>query len=181
MLDDLLGVGGWDPPAHWGEFLITFPNASSWSLPHTGWHQDWTFATPCEPVRFFKAFMYLNDVATGGGGTLVVRGSHRLAGRFGTGRALDEAGEPVKGSELLYQECSWLRDLASPGHERTRYRRFVEEVTDLDGVGLQVVELTGEPGDIVIIHPWLIHAIAPNAAASPRFVRAPVFGRATPA
>jgi hypothetical protein len=175
VVDDLLGPDAWEWPRDWGEFLVTFPNASRWTLPHTGWHQDWAFAQDCEPVRFFKAFAFLNEVRVGGGGTLVVSGSHRLAGRFDEGRAVDGSGRPVKGSQRMYRECEWLRRLTSPGESAARQRTLMQEASEVDGRRLQVVELTGEPGDVVIIHPWLIHAIAPNAKDTPRFMRTPLF------
>lgn len=179
VIDDVLGEGSWQWPADWGEFLITFPNASSWSLPAAGWHQDWGFETNCEPVPMFKAFAFLNRVDVGGGGTLVVHGSHRLAGLYGGGRVADENGRTVGGSDRLYRECDWLRDLTTPGDDAARRRRFMDEATDTHGVRLQVVELTGQPGDVVIVHPWLIHAIAPNASAGPRFMRATVYASRT--
>lgn len=54
VIDDLLGVGSWDWPAHWGDFLITFPNATTWSLPHDSWHQDWSFDVDCDPPTWCK-------------------------------------------------------------------------------------------------------------------------------
>lgn len=176
VIDDLLGGSAWEWPASWGDFLITFPNAKTWTLPHNGWHQDWSFARDCDPPRFFKAFTFLNEVEPSGGGTLVVAGSHRLCGRFEGGRAVDDGGRTLKGSDRLYFECDWLRELGSDGDDAPRRRRFMDNETDVEGVGLKVVELTGHPGDVVIIHPWLIRAIAPNAAMGPRFMRAPVFG-----
>ncbi|GAB3743088.1 phytanoyl-CoA dioxygenase family protein [Microlunatus parietis] len=175
MVDDLLGEGGWEWPSDWGDFLITFPGPTGWRLPHEGWHQDWGFDVDCDPVRWVKAFAFLNEVRPGGGGTPVVTGSHRLVGRYGSGRARDQQGRVLKGSDRLYDECGYLRDLGSPGDPAERRRRFMERETDVDGVGLRVVELTGRPGDVVLIHPWLVHAVAPNAAATPRFMRAPVF------
>lgn len=163
VVDEILGAGAWDWPQSWGDFLITFPDTASWTLPHTGWHQDWTFATDCDPPRFVKTFAFLNEVGPGGGGTLVVAGSHRLRERF----AAD--------SDALYRDCAWLRDLCSPGDPAARRRRFMAAETEVEGVGLRVVELTGRPGDVVAIHPWLVHAIAPNASQTPRFMRAPVF------
>ena len=34
----------------------------------------------------------------------------------------------------------------------------------------RVVELVGEPGDVVFFHPWLLHAAAPNRRSVPRFM-----------
>jgi hypothetical protein len=177
VIDGVLGEGTWDWPATWGDFLMTFPNAPVWSLPHDGWHQDSDFDVDCDPVRWVKAFAFMNDVKPGGGGTLVVTGSHRLAGRYGGGRALDRQGRVRKGSNLLYEECAYLRDLTSAGDAEERRRSFMDRETEVDGVALQVVELTGKPGDVVLIHPWLVHAVAPNAADAPRFMRTPVFAR----
>jgi Phytanoyl-CoA dioxygenase (PhyH) len=150
-VDTVLDAARWDWPSAWGDFLITFPNAPVWSLPHTGWHQDWTFSID-GPPRLVKAFVFLNDLGPGGGGTLVVTGSHRLRG-----------------------QCGWLRELCTEGDPVERRRRFMDAEADVEGVALRVVELTGRPGDVVLIHPWLVHAVAPNAGPTPRFMRAPVF------
>jgi ectoine hydroxylase-related dioxygenase (phytanoyl-CoA dioxygenase family) len=40
----------------------------------------------------------------------------------------------------------------------------------LDDVELRVVEMTGEPGDVLLTHPLLLHAPAKNCAALPRIV-----------
>lgn len=174
-IDVVLDGAGWDWPEHWGDFLITFPNATRWELPYKGWHQDWDFTVDCDPIRFCKAFVFLNEVRPTGGGTLVVRGSHRLHGRYDMGRATDANGRIRKGSSLLYEQCPWLRDLVTAGDATHRRARFMDSAEDVDGVALRVVELTGHPGDVVLIHPWLIHTVAPNAADGPRFMRAPVF------
>jgi len=36
---------------------------------------------------------------------------------------------------------------------------------------LRVVELTGEPGDMVFCHPLMVHCKAPNRGTRPRFMR----------
>jgi hypothetical protein len=43
--------------------------------------------------------------------------------------------------------------------------------TDVDGVPMRVVELTGEPGDMVFCHPAVVHCAAPNCGDRPRFMR----------
>jgi hypothetical protein len=40
----------------------------------------------------------------------------------------------------------------------------------VDGVALSVVEAVGEPGDVVLMHPWAFHTAVPNAGTWPRFV-----------
>jgi ectoine hydroxylase-related dioxygenase (phytanoyl-CoA dioxygenase family) len=35
---------------------------------------------------------------------------------------------------------------------------------------LRVVELTGASGDVILLHPWLFHAPAPNRPATPRMM-----------
>jgi hypothetical protein len=32
------------------------------------------------------------------------------------------------------------------------------------------VELSGAPGDVVLMHPWQLHAPAPNCGTSPRLL-----------
>ena len=41
----------------------------------------------------------------------------------------------------------------------------------VEGVPLPVVELTGEPGDMVFCHPVMVHSVAPNRGVGPRFMR----------
>ena len=50
------------------------------------------------------------------------------------------------------------------------FRAWFLEPRDVDGHELRVVELTGEPGDIVLIHPFTLHAIAENAGTGPRMM-----------
>ena len=35
---------------------------------------------------------------------------------------------------------------------------------------VRISELTGDPGDIVIGHPWLLHSAAANCGTQPRFM-----------
>lgn len=166
-IDDLLGAGRWKMPGGLGDFLITFPNASSWFLPHDGWHSDEG------PVPGVMGFIFLSDVEQGGGGTLVVQGSHRLPQRDRMAAEPDGQGRKWKHRWELEQESEWLRALRTPADPAERYKNFVQQETQVEGVNLKVVELTGRAGDAVLCHPWLLHAIAPNAADAPRFMRSP--------
>ena len=52
-----------------------------------------------------------------------------------------------------------------------RIAAFMRAETDVDGIPARVVELTGEPGDVALCHPAILHAVAPNRGARPRFMR----------
>jgi hypothetical protein len=165
---DVLLDGAWNLPEVLGDLLITFPNASAWELPHDGWHSDEGY------VPGLMGFIFLNDVEREGGGTLIVQGSHRLP-RLDYRRLAepDGAGRKWKHRWEAERQSEWLRALRTHGDPAVRYQRFVETATDVDGIPLQVVELTGKAGDAVLCHPWLMHAIASNASATPRFMRTP--------
>ena len=40
----------------------------------------------------------------------------------------------------------------------------------VDGVDVRVVELTGARGDLVVMHPWVLHNISMNVANTPRMM-----------
>ena len=42
--------------------------------------------------------------------------------------------------------------------------------TTLEDVDVRVVEMTGEPGDVYLMHPLMMHAPSPNRLAMPRMV-----------
>ena len=52
-----------------------------------------------------------------------------------------------------------------------RTAAFMDGETIVEGVPLRVVELTGEPGDMVFCHPLMVHCAAPNRGTQPRFMR----------
>ena len=64
----------------------------------------------------------------------------------------------------------WFRELSSLRPGEDRIARFMSAATPFDGVALQVVELTGEPGDVWAMHPWMVHNLSPNCGARPRIV-----------
>ncbi len=52
-----------------------------------------------------------------------------------------------------------------------RIAAFMDGETIVDGVPLRVVELTGEPGDMIFCHPLMVHCVAPNRGTRPRLMR----------
>jgi hypothetical protein len=137
-IDELLGHG-WPAPFSWGDPLVTFPRPGEWRMPRTGWHIDF----PARSTLRLKWLGYLAPVGPGGGGTVVLAGSHRRV-------------------------ADYLRtaDPADPGRSSTVRDAVLDEPAD-DG---RAVELTGEPGDVVFLHPHLFHAPAPNHSTAPRLM-----------
>jgi ectoine hydroxylase-related dioxygenase (phytanoyl-CoA dioxygenase family) len=55
--------------------------------------------------------------------------------------------------------------------------RQLGDETDLDGVRVSVRELTGEPGDVVLMHPRTLHTPAPNTGRDPRMMLVEIVNR----
>lgn len=173
VIDTLLGADGWTRPAHWGQVMVTFPEThGSWRVPSKLWHVDWFYSNTPEPLFGLKVFAFFGEVRPCGGGTLVVTGSHRVVERY-VARTEIAARDDFRANRLRFMRHDpWLRDLAradDPNPRRNAY--FMDADHDLDGIPVRVVELTGEPGDVVLAHPWLLHHASPNTASYPRMMR----------
>jgi hypothetical protein len=140
------------------QVLFTLPNARDWSVPSTVWHLDLP-RLPGDGLPGVQLFTFLDQVEPHGGGTLVVAGSHRLLG-----------GQFIRSRDLkkrLKRE-PWFADLFS-GHVHDR-ARFVDRPGRAGNVPVQVVELTGQPGDVYLVDIRLLHTLAPNAGSVPRMM-----------
>jgi len=166
LLDDLMGRDRWAAPVHWGQPLVCFPTPGEWDLPHVGWHLD----GPCDPVprrtMVGRLFLIVAPLEARGGGTLVATGSHRLVEANA-----DRAGVQLNSAESrrrLRAEHPWFDELMSPG--RGRIARFMDAEAEAGVVAPRVEEMTGQPGDLFLMHPRALHAAAPNKADRPRLV-----------
>jgi hypothetical protein len=172
-LDDLLGAGGWRPPAAWGLPLVTFPATSgsdtntdpAWRVPTTGWHVD--SYGPEHDLPGVTVFAFLDAVAPRGGGTVVLAGSHLLVNHH---IATTGVWRPADVKAALAAAHPWLREVWDG-------RRHADDEAVLDGVPAAVRELTGEPGDVVLMHPRTLHAPAPNTASGPRMMLVEIIQR----
>ena len=169
VLDDLLGQGEWAPPKDWGRPIVTFPDPGPWDMPTWFWHWD----NPCELHldRLTGLFVvsFIGPVASQSGGTLILSGSPRLLLQQERSVPADQRRDwGVKPWVRFYRTHPWLMSLAglapSPAD---RVAAFMDEETVVEGVPLRVVELTGEPGDMVFCHPCMVHCGAPNRGARP--------------
>lgn len=170
LVDELLGRGQWLEPDDWGQPLVCFPGQHRWDVPHQNWHLD----LPAHPQRFrlpiARFFLLLAPLKPRGGGTLVAAGSHRLVARLA-----DQANAELSSSAMrkhLKAEHRWFHELMSATRDVDRADRFIARPTDVNGVPCQVLEMTGEPGDVFVMHPAALHTLAPNVQDEPRLALA---------
>ena len=65
----------------------------------------------------------------------------------------------------------YLRDLCTVGEVGARIGRFHERVETIDGIPLQVLENTATAGDVILMHPLLLHAPpTTHLGSTPRFL-----------
>ena len=100
----------------------------------------------------------------------IISGSHRLVHRW----FLDHPPRPGAGSAELRTSVHghpYLRELCTVGDVAARIQRFHERVEECDGIPLQVRENTAAAGDVILMHPLLLHAPATaHLGSAPRFL-----------
>jgi hypothetical protein len=170
-IDDVLGAGRWKRPGNAGQFLVTFPSPrATWHVPTGIWHSDASYLDPLTPPAGVWVFSFLNRVGPGAGGTLIIGGSPAIIARWAATRPTIGAEKSKTTRLAFYRSHPWLADLVTAGDEPARTDRLLAP-TDVDGLPVRVVELTGEPGDIVLAHPLIAHCVAPACGAQPRMMR----------
>lgn len=172
-LDTLLGTDGWRRPRHWGAPLITFPSHTApWGVPHAQWHLDFPAHSAGPDLVGLRVLAFLAPVRPQGGGTVVLVGSHRLVRRLIARSGPHDRVHSAQVRRILAQRAPWLRELLAPAAPaaQERIHRFMDEGAEIEGVPVRVVELTGAPGEMILMHPWLLHAPAANCGTMPRFM-----------
>lgn len=144
------------------QLLVSFPDADNWQVPAKMWHLDIPRLTDGARRPGVQPFFFLDEVAPGGGGTVVVAGSHRLL--VGQGQRIASADVKV----ALAKRYDWFADLMNKSD--TDRDRFLQVGGNADDVPVRVVELTGKPGDVVLMDMRALHAPAPNASGQPRLM-----------
>jgi hypothetical protein len=173
VFDDLLGKAAWPPPRDWGRAIVTFPEPGAWEVPARLWHWDNLCDLHIDQPRALFVVSFIGAVAPRSGGTLILSGSPRLliqqerqipaSQRGGSGASL---------WERFHRSHPWLMALTGQAPSPAdRTAAFMAGETIVEDVPLRVVELTGEPGDMVFCHPVMVHCRAQNRGARPRFMR----------
>lgn len=174
-IDQFLGPGIWQKPKHWGSFLVTFPptEPTAWTLPTTIWHWDTHPGDYPEKITSLRVFLFFSEVKPQGGGTLMVEGGHRLTRQFVKSLPPKERKLKFRPLRKKFEKSNpWLAELC--GHKTRpsgRIEHFMDTPTEVNGIPLRVIEMTGEPGDAILCHPLFWHAGAPNVNDYPRFMR----------
>lgn len=169
-LDDILGSDNWQRPTRWGSLLIAFPESQQrWELPYGSWHLDLPVSHLLEPLFAVRLFTCLQTLHHGGGATLAVAGSHLLVDSL----VRESNNHRYRSAEVrtaLIRACPWMNALCSRSDTADRIGRFMDSSTTVQGAELRVIEMTGEPGDIFLVHPLLLHAPSINCSNVPRMV-----------
>jgi hypothetical protein len=168
-LDAIFEGVAYDMPKDWGAFFVAFPTTEAWRIPSAGWHIDTHYCSTLRPTLGVKTHALLGDVGPRGGGSLLVSGSHRLVHNW------FKAHPPprdARSADMRKQLLShpYIGELHAPGDAQKRITRFMERSEVLDDIPLQVVENTGSAGDVIVVHPLVLHVAAPNNAREPRFL-----------
>ena len=168
-LDLFLGSGNWQPPKRWSQLLVVFPESRErWDVPHQSWHLDFRASRAIAGNFAVRVFTCLEDLEPVGGGTVVVAGSHRLV--EGLLRRTSATLHSADVRKLLISTYPWIKALCSRDAKVNREQMFMKSGAVLDGTEVRVTEVAGAPGDVVLMHPWILHAPAMNCAETPRLV-----------
>jgi hypothetical protein len=179
-IDQLIGIGRWSVPASWGACLVTFPElrGGSWVPIEDGWHHD---SWPNITNSGVQVLCVLATLPPTCGGTVFVAGSHRLLSQFFSKLSGEEQQLPMAILRPRFMASHpWLNRLGCKRPETDPVLRcrdlmgkseFVQE-----GIELQVIETTGNPGDIILVHPLVLHATSYNRGSVPRLMRAKNLG-----
>jgi ectoine hydroxylase-related dioxygenase (phytanoyl-CoA dioxygenase family) len=168
-IDAALEGHAYEKPRNWGALFLAFPSIQPWDVPSRGWHADANYLSALSPPAGVRTHALFSDVAARAGGTLIVSGSHRLVHRY----FKDNPPPPgARGADYrkLLQGHPYIRALHTEGDADERAARFIDRAEEHGGISLQVVENTGEAGDVILLHPLVLHVATPNTSKAPRFL-----------
>jgi hypothetical protein len=167
-MDVIFGAGGWRRPRFGAQILFSLPEPGPWVLPDA-WHMDCGFEQSTWPARSVKLFAFFGEVGPQGGGTMLLPGTHRLVDSY-RDRLPRPTGAGTEHWRRFMRHDPWLARLLDGADLPDRGRSLVGAAGEVDGVPVQVVELTGSPGDVVVTHLHVFHARSPNAGTVPRLM-----------
>jgi hypothetical protein len=120
-ISELIGHTAWPQPFSWGDPLVTPSGTGEWNVPPSGWHIDF----PARGALALKWLGYLAPVHAGGGGTVVLAGSHRLVAQYLTRSDPTEPGRSPVVRDVIFSSHPWLRGIREPGDPADRIARLM--------------------------------------------------------
>ena len=172
---DLLGPVRAEPPKDWGAYFLLFPTKRPWTVPWKAWHVDHDWTDPLTPLVGLKVHAMLAPVEPRAGGMTIVAGSHHVVARIleddpppADARAAQIRARVMRGHPYL-RDLS-IDDQGDPDQRAARIARFHDREEEVLGHGLRVVELTADAGDVILIHPLVLHTRPTNAGTAPRIL-----------
>lgn len=168
-VEAILGTTAYARPKSWGALFIAFPSQGDWEVPAGGWHTDANYRSQLWPPKGVAIHSLFGDVAPRSGATLILSGSHRLIHQWFQDHPPPPDARSADMRKLL-QGHPYIRDLHTAGDGQARIARFMGSAEEVDGVPLQVIENTGVAGDILLLHPLLLHVASRNTGTYPRFL-----------
>jgi ectoine hydroxylase-related dioxygenase (phytanoyl-CoA dioxygenase family) len=166
VLDRIFAPTGWQRPKPGAQVLFNLPAPGPWAM-HHGWHMDCGFERPTWPTHTVKLFAFFGDVGPCGGGTMLLAGSHRLVDLYRSGFEVPPGAGSANWHRFL-RRYPPLGDLLRGATLPDLGRSMVGERYDIEGIPIEVVELTGRPGDVVVTHLHVFHCASPNTSDTPR-------------
>jgi ectoine hydroxylase-related dioxygenase (phytanoyl-CoA dioxygenase family) len=143
-VNDVCGSGRWSATRGAGYFPILFPGFynAPWTPPSSGWHFDGDLFRQIDSDNLgLVGLEIFSDIPAGGGSTVVRSGSHSIIVRLLAEHRFDQNDE---------RKMSSLLDSATKD--------------------LPVVELTGNTGDVFLLHPFTLHAESRNCSDQIRII-----------
>jgi hypothetical protein len=176
-ISEVLGWDGWTRPTDWGAYFLIFPDRARrpWHVPWSAWHVDHDWTLPVAPLAGLKVHAMLGDVAPRAGGMTIVAGSHHVVAELVARHGLPDGTPAAKQRAAVMAGHPYLRDLGTPedGDPDLRARRiarFIDAEEEVLGHPLHVAELTASAGDVILIHPLVLHTRPVNAGTAPRLL-----------
>ena len=186
-INRIFGVNHWAPIESWYS-LLSFPGVEkTWNVPHQSWHNDEPIVVGDPLPWSIFVFVFLDKVTTENGPTVVIQGSHRLgesiAKKYGVYdsnsiKAFEhvnkELGLDAEETKLLpvgqllprlARKDPWFKELVNEHSTEDRTRYFRDEKREY-----QLVEITGDIGDIILLDPRCLHTFSAKISRFPRQV-----------
>lgn len=129
----------------WIHIRYPYTRSNKWKIPQYGWHIDGNmYKNNISTELSYIIMPLINSITPNGGGTALFRGSHKLINywihHLQNRITLDEYIKKCVKNEILKNEI------------------LKNEITNNYKVNSNIIETNGDQGDVLIIHPHLIHA-----------------------